>query len=93
MRHTATVQFITSALCLGLMLAHATVHATDVAELPLKAAVLAKPNVVFAMDDSGSMDAEVMLDGNFQGSAFFNYGNTVQYPAPTCRHMHVFPFR
>jgi type IV pilus assembly protein PilY1 len=39
-----------------------TAHATDVAKLPLKASVLAKPNVVFAMDDSGSMDWEVLLD-------------------------------
>jgi type IV pilus assembly protein PilY1 len=36
--------------------------ATPVAELPLKASVLAKPNIVFAMDDSGSMDWEVLLD-------------------------------
>lgn len=36
-------------------------HATDVAELPLKTSLLAKPNVVFAMDDSGSMDWEMVL--------------------------------
>jgi type IV pilus assembly protein PilY1 len=36
--------------------------ATPVAELPLKASVLAKPNIIFAMDDSGSMDWEVLLD-------------------------------
>lgn len=39
-------------------------QATDVAELPLKASVLAKPTVIFGMDDSGSMDWEVLLDTN-----------------------------
>ena len=37
---------------------------TNVAELPLKASVLAKPTVIFGMDDSGSMDWEVLLDTN-----------------------------
>lgn len=37
-------------------------QATDIAELPLKASVLAKPNVIFGMDDSGSMDWEFLLD-------------------------------
>ncbi|MCC9648648.1 pyrrolo-quinoline quinone [Rubrivivax sp. JA1029] len=36
--------------------------ATNIADLPLKTSVLAKPNVIFAMDDSGSMDWEVLLD-------------------------------
>jgi type IV pilus assembly protein PilY1 len=36
--------------------------ATPLAELPLKASVLAKPNIIFAMDDSGSLDWEVLLD-------------------------------
>jgi type IV pilus assembly protein PilY1 len=39
-------------------------QATDVADLPLKASVLAKPTVIFGMDDSGSMDWEVLLDTN-----------------------------
>ena len=51
---------------MGLLVGVAS-QATDVAELPLKTSVLAKPNVIFALDDSGSMDAEVMIDGNFQG--------------------------
>lgn len=37
-------------------------QATTLAELPLKASVLAKPNVIFGMDDSGSMDWEILLD-------------------------------
>jgi type IV pilus assembly protein PilY1 len=77
----ALAQLFTSTTALALMLAHATVQATSVAELPLKASVLAKPNVVFAMDDSGSMDAEVMIDGNFQGWVYFSYNNTTQYPS------------
>jgi type IV pilus assembly protein PilY1 len=51
-----------------------------VAELPLKASVLAKPNVVFGMDESGSMDAEVMIDGTFQGWFYGNYQSTDLYP-------------
>jgi type IV pilus assembly protein PilY1 len=56
-------------------------HATPISELPLKPSVLAKPNVIFAMDDSGSMDAEVMLDGTFQGFFYGNYGSTTLYPS------------
>jgi len=64
-----------STLALGGLLYHATAHAvaTNMAEQPLKASVLAKPNVLFGMDDSGSMDAEVMIDGTRQA---WVYGNT-----------------
>ena len=48
-------------LALAGLLSGVASQATDVAELPLKTAVLAKPNVVFAMDDSGSMDWEMVL--------------------------------
>jgi type IV pilus assembly protein PilY1 len=59
---TAT-QFAASLLSLGALLGMAAnSHATDIAELPLKASVLAKPNVIFGLDDSGSMDWEVLLD-------------------------------
>jgi type IV pilus assembly protein PilY1 len=51
-----------SALALASLLAGAASHATNLAELPLKISVLAKPNVIFGMDDSGSMDWEVLLD-------------------------------
>ena len=57
------VQLIASVLSLGTLLGMATgAHATDIATLPLKASVLAKPNVIFGLDDSGSMDWEVLLD-------------------------------
>ena len=67
------LQLFTSAIAAGTLLASLASHATDISELPLKASVLAKPNVVFGMDDSGSMDAEVMINNTFQ--AWF-YGNT-----------------
>ncbi len=55
--------FLVSALAISALVAGAASHAaTNLAELPLKAAVLAKPNVIFGMDDSGSMDWEVLLD-------------------------------
>ena len=73
-------QLITSGVALGTLLASVATHATNISELPLKASVLAKPNVIFAMDDSGSMDAEVMINGTFQGWFYGNYGTTPLYP-------------
>jgi type IV pilus assembly protein PilY1 len=49
-------------------------HATALAELPLKPSVLAKPTVMFGMDDSGSMDSEVMLYTN-DGAFWWNTTN------------------
>ncbi len=68
--------FVVSLATLGALLGSSASQATNLAELPLKASVLAKPNVVFAMDESGSMDAEVMIDGKFQGWVYGNYGTT-----------------
>lgn len=48
-------------LATGGLLAGLASQATNLAELPLKTSVLAKPNVIFAMDDSGSTDWELML--------------------------------
>ena len=64
---TTALKSCQAALALLGLLIGVAAQATDVAELPLKTSVLAKPNVIFALDDSGSMDAEVMIDGNFQG--------------------------
>ncbi|MBN8509122.1 MAG: pyrrolo-quinoline quinone [Burkholderiales bacterium] len=67
------IQLTTSLLCLGTLLglaAHA--HATNIADLPLKASVLAKPNVIFGLDDSGSMDSEVMINTN-DGAYWWDY--------------------
>ena len=60
----STAQLGVSALALFGLLAGVASHATNLAELPLKASVLAKPNVIFGMDDSGSMDSELMLYNN-----------------------------
>ncbi|HRD84883.1 MAG TPA: PilC/PilY family type IV pilus protein, partial [Rubrivivax sp.] len=68
-----TMQAIASLLSLaGLLGGVGHAQATNIAELPLKASVLAKPNVVFGMDDSGSMDWEVLLDTN-SGLVFWDY--------------------
>ena len=56
------VQPIVCAIALAALLGGAASQATPLAELPLKTSVLAKPNVIFAMDDSGSMDWEVLFD-------------------------------
>ncbi len=57
-------QLIVSTAALAGLLFGVASHAapTPLAELPLKASVLAKPNVIFGMDDSGSMDWDVLLD-------------------------------
>ncbi|MCC6990120.1 MAG: hypothetical protein IT181_14035 [Acidobacteria bacterium] len=55
-------QLAVSGIALAALLAGAASHATNLAELPLKTAVLAKPNVILGMDDSGSMDSEIMLN-------------------------------
>ena len=60
MKTLVTAAASTLALCTGCWLTAA--HATNLSELPLKVSALAKPNIIFAMDDSGSMDWEVILD-------------------------------
>ncbi len=79
------INLVVSLAALGALLGATASQATNVAELPLKASVLAKPNVVFGMDESGSMDAEVMIDGTFQGWFYGNYNNTDLYPGGTRR--------
>jgi type IV pilus assembly protein PilY1 len=56
------IQLAVSLVAIGGLLSGPAAQATDVADLPLKASVLAKPNVIFGMDDSGSMDWELLLD-------------------------------
>lgn len=54
--------FVVSLAALGTLLGGTAAQAvTNLAELPLKAAVLAKPNIVYGIDDSGSMDWELLL--------------------------------
>ena len=66
------LNLIVSVLAVSGLLASASTSATNVAELPLKASVLAKPNVIVGLDDSGSMDSEVML-GNNDGAFWWDY--------------------
>lgn len=61
---------ISAAAVAGLAFATAA-DATNLSELPLKVSALAKPNVIIAMDDSGSMDWEVILDTS-SGTAYWN---------------------
>ncbi len=58
------IQLLSCMVALGGLLSGVAAQATNLAELPLKASVLAKPNVIFGMDDSGSMDWEMLLDTN-----------------------------
>lgn len=68
----ATPRFAVAALTLAALLGAAASSAqTSIADRPLKASLLAKPNIVFAMDDSGSMDWEVLLD-TVQGQVWWN---------------------
>lgn len=58
----AKLQIATCLAALGCLLAGTARSGPSIAELPLRTSVLAKPNVIFGMDDSGSMDWETMLD-------------------------------
>ncbi|MFO1272999.1 MAG: PilC/PilY family type IV pilus protein [Rubrivivax sp.] len=71
----AKLQLAASAVALAGLLSGQASQATNVAELPLKASVLAKPNVVFGMDDSGSMDFAVLLNTN-SGIVWWNGTST-----------------
>jgi type IV pilus assembly protein PilY1 len=46
-------------------------QATDVAKKPVRGALLVEPNIVFVYDDSGSMDAEILLDTT-EGALWWN---------------------
>ena len=65
-------------------------QAASLAELPLKVSALAKPNVIFGMDDSGSMDTEVMMYAN-DGAFWWNFtdangwGIDAAHPNPSLR--------
>ena len=99
MTHPAASLLVSLAAAAGLLGAAAP-HATNVADKPLKASVLAKPNVIFGLDDSGSMDSEVLLpnnDGAFwwdfvagsgwdaAGTTWFNAAGTASNPARMLR--------
>lgn len=56
---------------IALSTCQSTAYATDIYKGPVQALTVAKPNVIFGMDDSGSMDFEVMLNTN-DGSFWWN---------------------
>lgn len=53
-----------AALLIGLQIPGWGWAAVDIAQVPIDGSSNVKPNIVFAMDDSGSMDFEVMLNTN-----------------------------
>lgn len=83
----AASQFTISLLALAGLLFQVTSNAanTNLAEQPLKASVLAKPTVVFGMDDSGSMDGEIILDGTDNGFFWGNRTDATLYPSGALR--------
>ena len=74
-------------VALACLLCTAQVMATDVSTLPLKVSTQVKPNVVFALDDSGSMDSDVLFEGTYQGWFYGAYYNatTINKPDGTFR--------
>lgn len=58
-------------ISMAILLSSGAVRATDVSKSPLVPSSAAKPNVIFGMDDSGSMDFEVMLSTN-DGALWWN---------------------
>ena len=57
----SSINALLSAAALAGLAWATAVQATSLSELPLKMSALAKPNVIFAMDDSGSQDWEAVL--------------------------------
>jgi type IV pilus assembly protein PilY1 len=62
MTFTRTLVLCTALLHLSCQVALAA--ATDISTLPLDARTQATPNLIFGIDDSGSMDSELMLNNN-----------------------------
>lgn len=86
----AVLQAVSCTLALMGLLTGVASHATNLAERPLKASVLAKPIVIFGMDDSSSMDTELMLYNN-DGAFWWDYnakagwGVDAAHPNPAMR--------
>jgi type IV pilus assembly protein PilY1 len=69
------VQLFTSVLALSGLLYGTVAQATNLAELPLKSSIYIKPNVIVGLDDSGSMDWEVLIRGD-QGTLQWKYNTS-----------------
>lgn len=63
------------------LLAGGARSATDISRLPLKPSALAKPNVVFVLDDSGSTDFEVLVDGTRDGMVWGSTSDAALFPS------------
>ncbi len=61
------------ACCLPLAQATAFAATTDISQMPLDAKSQATPNLIFGIDDSGSMDSEVLLATN-DGALWWDAG-------------------
>lgn len=88
MKHS--VRLVVSALAVYGLLFAVSSQATDVSKRPIKGNLLVKPNVIFGMDDSGSMDTEVMLytnDGAFwwDFNARSGWGIDANHPSSALR--------
>ena len=68
-------QVFTSVLALSGLLYGTVAQATNLAELPLKSSIYIKPNVIVGLDDSGSMDWEVLIRGD-QGTLQWKYNSS-----------------
>lgn len=79
------VQIAACATALAALLFSAASQATDVAQLPLKASVLAQPNVILGMDDSGSMDWEVLFQSTNGGVWWQSSGTNSAWDSGTNR--------
>lgn len=66
-----TKSFVVALVGTAAVLSSGFVTATDVSKTPLIPTQVAKPNVIFGIDDSGSMDFEVMLNTN-DGAMWWN---------------------
>lgn len=93
----AKLQFLTFLAGLGCLLAGAASGNTPLATLPLNASTQAQPNVIFGMDDSGSMDWEVLLQSQsgvtwWNGStAWDSSNNTPLATSSLLPYVYLFP--
>lgn len=92
------LQLAASAIGVAGLLVSVASQATDLSELPLKASVLAKPNVIWGMDDSGSMDWEALLNTSsgvvwWNGSSAWDSTNQrpLSYSASYYPYEYLFP--
>jgi type IV pilus assembly protein PilY1 len=75
-RQQARTIVMTVALATSVVLAGRTQAATlDIADVPLFLQTGVQPNLILALDDSGSMDFEISAPGN-DGSVWFRHGNS-----------------